>query len=215
MSHIHSFKRLLTATAIVAVTIASAGAAFAAEMTQQQIIDGLKLKKPPVTRGLSAADRPTGQSSEDQAFIKRVTEQPRSLSPADRDQMAAMAKTRPSINLEINFEYNSDKLSRNAMPQLDNLGRALTSAEMTGTVIMLGGHTDAKGSDDYNQNLSERRAETVKRFLVETYKIPAENLVTAGYGEQKLKNPAHPNAAENRRVEIVNVAEREQASNQK
>jgi outer membrane protein OmpA-like peptidoglycan-associated protein len=77
---------------------------------------------------------------------------------------------------------------------------------------MLGGHTDAKGGDGYNQTLSERRAETVKRFLMDKYHIPAANLVSAGYGKKGLKNTADPFAAENRRVEIVNVAEHEQAS---
>ncbi len=77
---------------------------------------------------------------------------------------------------------------------------------------MLGGHTDARGSDEYNQGLSERRAETVKRFPVDTYKIPAANLVTAGYGRKAPKNPGDLYAAENRRVEIVNMAERAEAS---
>jgi outer membrane protein OmpA-like peptidoglycan-associated protein len=77
---------------------------------------------------------------------------------------------------------------------------------------MLGGHTDAKGTDEYNQKLSERRAETVKRFLVDSYKISPDLLVTSGYGKTGLKNSADPYAAENRRVEIVNVVEKEQAA---
>ena len=77
---------------------------------------------------------------------------------------------------------------------------------------MLGGHTDAKGTDGYNQSLSERRAETVKKFLMENYKIPAENLVSAGYGETDLKNKTDPAAAENRRVQVVNMAKNETAS---
>jgi outer membrane protein OmpA-like peptidoglycan-associated protein len=103
-------------------------------------------------------------------------------------------------------------LTPQAEPQLNNLGQALTSSDLSGSVVLLGGHTDAKGGDDYNQKLSERRAETVKRFLMEKYRIPALNLVTAGYGKNGLKNPAAPLAAENRRVEIVNMAEREEAS---
>ena len=91
-------------------------------------------------------------------------------------------------------------------------GQALTSSELAGSVFMLGGHTDAKGGEGYNQTLSERRAETVKRFLMENYHIPAANLVSAGYGKNGLKNAADPFAAENRRVEIVNVADRQQAS---
>jgi len=94
-----------------------------------------------------------------------------------------------------------------------SLGKALTSEELAGSVIMLGGHTDGKGSDAYNHDLSERRAEAVKRFLIETYKIPAENLVAAGYGKEGYKNSADPFSPENRRVEVVNMAAKEQAAN--
>jgi outer membrane protein OmpA-like peptidoglycan-associated protein len=138
--------------------------------------------------------------------------QTRSLSLDDREQMAAIATKRPKVDLEINFDYNSAAVTPKAEPQLNSLGKALTAKDLAGSVIMLGGHTDAKGSDDYNQGLSERRAETVKRFLIDNYKIPAANLVTAGYGKKGPKNPNDLYAAENRRVEIVNMAEREEAS---
>ena len=178
--------------------------ALAGDLTDQQIVE--RLKTPKLTRSLSgtAAETPS-LSANDAAFIKRVRKT-RSLSIADREQIASIAKTRPTVDLEINFEYNSASVSPTAEPQLHSLGKALTSAELAGSVFMLGGHTDAKGTDAYNQTLSERRAETVKKFLMETYKIPAENLVSAGYGESDLKNKADPNAAENRRVQVVNMA---------
>ena len=104
------------------------------------------------------------------AFINRIRKT-RSLSVADREQVASIAKTRPAVDLEINFDYNSASVSPQAEPQLHSLGKALTSAELAGSVFMLGGHTDAKGTDGYNLSLSERRAETVKKFLMENYKI--------------------------------------------
>jgi outer membrane protein OmpA-like peptidoglycan-associated protein len=183
----------------------------AGELTDRQIIE--KLKTPKLTRSLSGgqATEPPALSANDVAFINRIRKT-RSLSSADREQVASIAKTRPTVDLEINFDYNSAAVSAQAEPQLHSLGKALTSAELAGSVFMLGGHTDAKGPDSYNQNLSERRAETVKKFLMETYKIPAENLVSAGYGETDLKNKADPAAAENRRVQIVNMAKHETES---
>jgi OmpA family len=85
---------------------------------------------------------------------------------------------------------------------------ALTSsAENIGAVrgFLVAGHTDAKGGTTYNQKLSEHRAEAVKRFLVRRFDIPEENLVTVGYGKQQLKNRDDPFAAENRRVQVVNL----------
>jgi outer membrane protein OmpA-like peptidoglycan-associated protein len=197
------------ATALAIAFLAGGSLTAAAEsLTADQIKDGLRVSK---TRSLSSSARPS-MDPKDLAVIKRVTGQTRSLSAADRQEVAEIASKRPKINLEINFEYNSATLAAQAEPQLNSLGQALTSSELTGAIIMLGGHTDAKGSDDYNQALSERRAEAVKQFLVAKYRIPATNLVTAGYGEKTLKNTADPYAAENRRVEIVNMAEPEQAS---
>lgn len=200
-----------TKVALVLVAFgAIASPALSGEMSDRQIIE--KLKTPKLTRSLSgAATAAPTLSPSDLTFINRVR-RTRSLSTADRQQVAAIAKTRPTVDLEINFEYNSAAVSPSAESQLHSLGKALTSSDLAGSVFMLGGHTDAKGSDAYNQKLSERRAETVKAFLINTYRIPAENLVSAGYGESDLKNKADPNAAENRRVQVVNMAQQEQAS---
>jgi outer membrane protein OmpA-like peptidoglycan-associated protein len=70
------------------------------------------------------------------------------------------------------------------------------------------GSTDAKGSETYNQGLSERRADAVKRFLLEQYGIDAGNLVTVGYGKTHLKNPAEPLSGENRRVQVINATDK-------
>ncbi len=57
----------------------------------------------------------------------------------------------------------------------------------------------------FNQDLSERRADSIKRYLVDHYNIPAQSLVTVGYGKSKLKNAKNPSAAENRRAQVVNT----------
>ncbi|MDQ8727119.1 OmpA family protein [Bradyrhizobium sp. LHD-71] len=206
-----SRKRFAKRLALAALALGAIAAPASAEgLSDQQIID--KLKAPKLTRGLSGGvTEAPALSARDTAFINRIRKT-RSLSIADREQVASIAKTRPAVDLEINFDYNSAAVSTTAEPQLHSLGKALTSAELAGSVFMLGGHTDAKGTDGYNQNLSERRAETVRKFLTENYKIPAENLVSAGYGESHLKNKSDPTAAENRRVQIVNMAKDETAS---
>ena len=88
------------------------------------------------------------------------------------------------------------------------LGQALSSAELKGSTFVVAGYTDIKGGDTFNQTLSERRADAVKRYLAEKYNIDAANLVTVGYGKTKLKNPTNPVAAENRRVQVVNMADK-------
>ena len=185
-------------------------AARADDLSAQQIINGLKAPK---TRSLTASNAgPAPLSATDAAFIDRVRKT-RSLSTADRDEVQQIAQSRPSVDVEIYFDYNSAALSPKAEPQLNSLGQALTSQDLAGSVVMLGGHTDAKGGDDYNQGLSERRAETVKKFLVDNYHISTDTLISTGYGKRDLKNTADPFAAENRRVQIVNMASNTAAAN--
>ena len=177
-------------------------AARADDLSAQQIINGLSAPK---TRSLAGNAGPAPLSASDAAVIDRVRKT-RSLSSADRDQVQQIAQSRPSVDVEIYFDYNSAALSPKAEPQLNNLGKALTSQDLAGSVVMLGGHTDAKGGDDYNQSLSERRAETVKKFLVDNYHVSTETMISTGYGKRELKNSTDPFAPENRRVQIVNMA---------
>ena len=85
------------------------------------------------------------------------------------------------------------------------LGNTLSKDQFKGTVFFINGYTDAKGSPEYNQDLSQRRADSVRRVLIERYRLAPDTLVTAGFGKENLKNPGNPFADENRRVQIVNT----------
>ena len=92
------------------------------------------------------------------------------------------------------------------------LGRALTNPDLKGSTFVVAGHTDAVGGDAYNQDLSERRADSIKHYLMDNYHIAASDLVTVGYGKSKLKDPDHPLAEVNRRVQVVNMENKTTAS---
>jgi outer membrane protein OmpA-like peptidoglycan-associated protein len=94
---------------------------------------------------------------------------------------------------------------------LRELGAALSDPKLKGARISIGGHTDGVGGDAFNQKLSERRAATIKWYLVDNFKLPAANLRAVGYGKQRPKNKADVFAPENRRVEIVNETAETQA----
>lgn len=91
------------------------------------------------------------------------------------------------------------------MPALAALGKALSRQDLKGSVFFINGHTDAAGGADYNQLLSQRRANSVRRVLVEQYRLVPDTLIAAGFGKEQLKNPANPLGQENRRVQIVNT----------
>ena len=98
------------------------------------------------------------------------------------------------------------------MPSVQALGKALTNPDLKGSTFVVAGHTDAIGSETYNQDLSERRADSIKRYLVDKYSIPGPDLVTVGYGKTKLKDPNNPTSEVNRRVQVVNMANKTTAS---
>jgi outer membrane protein OmpA-like peptidoglycan-associated protein len=106
-----------------------------------------------------------------------------------------------SVNLNIPFEHNSSALMPQASEQLKQLELALTSTSLGKDKFEVAGHTDAKGSAQYNKQLSLRRAEAVKRFLV-AKGMNAGRLTTVGYGSDKLLAPDRPEDPSNRRVEI-------------
>jgi OOP family OmpA-OmpF porin len=117
----------------------------------------------------------------------------------------AFAAKPPSINLDVNFEYASAQLTKDARAVLDNLGRALGSPELRAYRIRIAGHTDAAGSESYNMALSLDRAQVVADYLVREHKIDMARLTVQGFGKNRLLDPANPNAASNRRVEVVNL----------
>jgi outer membrane protein OmpA-like peptidoglycan-associated protein len=108
-----------------------------------------------------------------------------------------------TVNLTINFEYNSAILQTDARINLDRLGTAL--AQLEGQKFKIGGHTDSKGSANYNLSLSERRAKAVRDYLITKFNIPAGNLVAAGYGKTRPLFPDDPENSANRRVEVLNL----------
>lgn len=189
-----------------ALAVTAGGAAIAGEVTEGQILQALTPKSE-LTRGLSMTAPPEATTNPvDARFIDSVRNRAtRSLSMGEREQIATMADQRQSIDLEINFDYNSATIGARARSAVDALGRALTNPDLKGATFLLAGYTDASGTEPYNQSLSERRADAVKRYLVEKFGIAGNDLVTVGYGETRLKKPEVPLDAANRRVQVVNM----------
>lgn len=132
-------------------------------------------------------------------------EEVRPASREERDEVAKVIEDRPKIDLAIFFDYNSDVIGPKAAAAVDELGAALKSPNLKGASIVLNGHTDAAGSPEYNLALSHRRAQAVRRYLIERHGIAPDKLAVFGFGFERLKVPSQPLSGANRRVEVVNV----------
>ncbi len=203
-----SVSFLVKAITVGAALSMSAGVAFAGDtVSTSAIINGLKPAESVMTRGLSPIDPAKAEKKKNETiFINSMRNRPtRSLSSDEREQLQSLTVDKPTVNLEINFDYNSASISDSSMSAVQHLGEALSDPQLRGSTFTVSGFTDAKGSEAYNQGLSERRADTIKRVLVEKYHIPAGDLITAGYGKTHLKDEANPESPVNRRVQVLNT----------
>jgi len=218
-------KRYLTFAVSALIGVAIGSSALAEERSQQEIIEGLATKKP-LTRSIGAKPsmkdgdsdflNSLGNSRGIKFTINKNVSQDE-YKPTDykeptyeKEEIAKVAKITqqydlPKLDFEIKFEFGSASVSGESLSQVINLAKALADPSLANTRVILGGHTDAKGSDAFNQILSQKRSDAVAHLVAKIGDIDPGRLVPIGYGEHELKNKVDPNADENRRVEVINI----------
>ena len=117
------------------------------------------------------------------------------------------SQDKPKIDLAILFDYNSDLIGPKAVACRQRARRSADQVGPEGQRLRAErSHRCGRQSAEYNLALSHRRAQSVRRYLIETYKIAPDTLLVAGFGKERLK-VQDPLAAENRRVEVVNAGQ--------
>ena len=112
------------------------------------------------------------------------------------------------VNLSITFDFDKADVSHEGLEQIQELAKALQSPLLSSSVLMIEGHTDSMGSDDYNMSLSDRRAHAIVTALENIHHISSNRLQSHGYGEMRpvAGNDSDFGRAQNRRVTIVNIS---------
>lgn len=113
------------------------------------------------------------------------------------------------VTESVHFDVDSYAIKPESFPALDAIGESLTKPPLDAAILNIEGHTDSDASDEYNQQLSEQRAWSVKSYLVEKWGIDPNRLVIVGFGETSpiADNAAPEGKARNRRVEFENVTD--------
>lgn len=182
----------LTADEILALLIAQ----------RESLADGLG-----TARTLEFVDESTPAASPN--GMSMVTEQAGEATAASTD--GSVIPEEMVIDLTIFFEFDSALLKTESKSQVDALCSAISAneaalapveSEAPHGVYQIIGHTDASGSVAYNLSLSQARADEVVRYMVRECGIDGSILQAVGMGEGRLKDPSHPRADQNRRVEI-------------
>ena len=122
---------------------------------------------------------------------------------ATNERISALDDYVPQTVLAVNFRTGSSTLSVDSKAKLDELATKALNAK--GYVVEVSGFADATGSVERNRALSQRRADTVIRYLIENHNIPLRRIVTPyGYGESNpvAENSSRAGRAQNRRVEV-------------
>jgi outer membrane protein OmpA-like peptidoglycan-associated protein len=208
---------LLVTISMLAATVTLSGSARFAHAEDPALADEILKALTPEhqTRSLSVSRPQPAVTPEQANFVDSLKNKTaNSLAPVERERLSAFIRDKPSFDVKINFDFNSDKIGPEAARAIDEVGKALSNSKLAGYTFVIAGHTDAKGSVTYNQELSERRAESVRTYLIEKYKIPGVNLIAVGYGKTMLKDAGNPFASENRRVQIVNTTDKSIAEQQ-
>lgn len=142
--------------------------------------------------------QPIGSASVDQIVEK--LEAPKALTRSLRN----LAPEPRKLDLVIQFDFDSAKIQESSKPLLDNLAAAMKTERLISISFNVEGHTDAKGTSDYNLRLSARRAESVVSYIAQKG-VAKARLTPVGKGATDLLNADNPEANENRRVRITTI----------
>jgi len=129
---------------------------------------------PVVLAALKGIETERAQKGMDADYIKKALGQ------------KALFGVEPSLNMRIGFGFDSAVLDASGRNQVEELGKALVDPAFSGMTFTLIGHTDRRGTDAYNQGLSEKRALAVKQYLVAHYPLDPSRIRTDGRGEREL-----------------------------
>jgi len=109
----------------------------------------------------------------------------------------------PSVGMPILFHFGKTTIVEQSRAFLNSVGEMMRSPQYQERTLVVEGHTDAVGTDSYNQRLSELRALAIKDYLVNEFGIHPYRLFPTGRGESILFRPDSPNDGVNRRVEFL------------
>jgi OOP family OmpA-OmpF porin len=147
--------------------------------------------------GISAASlrQLVAQGVRDPSRTNRVNREPLST------QLGALAQ----LTIAVQFDFDSARIRPDSFKAVGLMADALYHPYLQGYRFLIVGHTDGKGNRDYNLKLSQQRADAIREALINPFGIAPARIEAVGLGEEQLLNRGNPEAAENRRVQLINI----------
>ncbi len=143
------------------------------------------------------------------ALRQRALERVKSKADAvalKRPPIAAELLELPRFMVEVQFDPDASTIRPESYQTLGRIADALCHSTLLRYGFLIVGRTDATGKREYNLTLSQKRADSIRDALVNTFKISPKRLQAVGLGEEQLQDAARPTAAINQQVQVVTVA---------
>lgn len=165
-----------------------------------------KLSRNEIINSLQGAQQEVELSADQlqKAALENIQKYPGANAPNTLPLADKLASLR-QFNVEITFDFDSARIKPDSYETVGLIADALHTPYLQGQTFFIVGHTDAKGDREYNLELSLKRAMAVREALVTTFRVPGEYLFAVGLGEEQLRDPSNPDAAVNRRVQLINM----------
>ena len=123
----------------------------------------------------------------------------------NRAPLIGNLERRAQLTIAIQFDLNSARINPASFQAVGLMADALYHPYLQGYRFLVVGHTDGKGNREYNLKLSQQRADAIRDALINPFGIAPSRIEAVGLGEEQLLKAADPEAAENRRVQLINI----------
>jgi len=143
------------------------------------------------------------------AGLRQLAEQsindPARAARVNRPPLTGELEKLAQLTIAVQFDLNSARIRPDSFRALGLMADSLYHPYLQGYRFLIVGHTDARGDRRYNLKLSQERAEAIRAALVSPFGISPGRIEAVGLGEEQLLNSGNPEAAENRRVQLINI----------
>jgi OOP family OmpA-OmpF porin len=130
---------------------------------------------------------------------------PLRANPNNREPLSEQLEKLAQITVAVQFDFGSARIRPQSYRTVGLLADSLYHPYLLGYRILIVGHTDAVGGRESNLELSQRRADAIRDALINPFGIAPQRIEAVGLGEEQLLNRRNPQAAENRRVQLINI----------
>jgi OOP family OmpA-OmpF porin len=178
--------------------LAPASSSAPIKLTSYQLVDSLQKVEPTAEAITGVKLRQLAAAAvNDPARAERINRAPLT------DQLERLAQ----FTIAVQFDLNSARIRPDSFRAVGLMADALNHPYLYGYRFLIIGHADGRGDRRSNLELSQRRAEAIRDALINPFGINPRRIEAVGFGEEQFLNRRNPEAAENRRVQLINVGQ--------